>query len=85
MAAAAASLVAPGAIYTWAVAAQAAFYGAAALGWALERRGGPVACRPVSLAYTFLTLHAAAVVGLWFWLRGIDARQVWRGAPRNEA
>jgi cellulose synthase/poly-beta-1,6-N-acetylglucosamine synthase-like glycosyltransferase len=83
LAAAAASLIAPGAVYTLAVVAQAAFYGAAGVGWALERRGTTVAWRLPSLAWTFVVLNAAAVVGLGFWLGGIDARQMWRGAPRQ--
>jgi cellulose synthase/poly-beta-1,6-N-acetylglucosamine synthase-like glycosyltransferase len=72
------SVAAPGVFYTWAVAGQATFYGAAGVGWALERRGGRIPWRPLSLAYTFVTLNAAAAAGLWLWLRGAQAGRIWQ-------
>ena len=74
----ASSLLAMGWIYRWAAWGQIFFYGLAALGWLIERLGRPVPLRLVRLAYTFVTLNAAAAGGLWCWLCGRRTRHIWR-------
>ena len=71
------SLLAPGSIYSIAAVLQTGFYGMAALGWYGERLGRPMRWRLVNLAYTFVTLNAAAAGGMWLWLQGCDTRQIW--------
>ena len=75
---AAGSLAAPGWFYTLAAVAQAAFYGLALTGWRSERKGRPIGSRLAAVAWTFTALNAAAVAGLWTWLRGADSHSVWR-------
>lgn len=53
-----------------ALAAQAGFYGLAAVGWLLHRLG--VRFRPAFLAYYVLAIHAAGIAGLFRLLAGSD-------------
>lgn len=75
---AAGSLAARGWFYGFAALAQAAFYGLALGGWMAERRGRAIGSRLAAVAWTFTALNAAAVAGLWAWLRGTDSQSVWQ-------
>jgi hypothetical protein len=59
---------------------QAGFYALALAGWLGERRGRPIRLRAVGLAYTFVTLNAAAAYGLWRWLGARHGQGIWRKA-----
>ncbi|OPZ09581.1 MAG: Poly-beta-1,6-N-acetyl-D-glucosamine synthase [candidate division BRC1 bacterium ADurb.BinA292] len=74
------ALFAPGGFYGALAVLQGVFYGLGLAGIAAERRGRPVRSRVVRLAATFIVLHAAAVGGLWVWLRGGSAAGLWRKA-----
>jgi cellulose synthase/poly-beta-1,6-N-acetylglucosamine synthase-like glycosyltransferase len=76
----AASIFAAGSLYTAATIVQAIFYGMALAGWSLERAGRPIRWRPVSLAYTFVTLNLAAALAHWPACRRRWTRRLWRKA-----
>jgi biofilm PGA synthesis N-glycosyltransferase PgaC len=79
------SMLAPGHGYLLAVVAQSLFYGLALLGWMLERHGRSITFRLVSLAYTFISLNISAICGLWFWISGKGADQVWKKTGHPQA
>jgi len=64
----AASTLADGEFYGWALAAQAAFYGCGAIGFALRDRG--VARRLIHLPFYFLMGNLAYLMGMWRFLSG---------------
>ncbi len=80
------SIAAGGWFYLATAVGQVVFYGLVALGWAKEWVGGAIRGHLVRLAYTFIVLNLAAVGGLWCWLRGCKATQLWKGAyPETSA
>ncbi|MEO1165234.1 MAG: hypothetical protein AAFV98_15720, partial [Chloroflexota bacterium] len=54
---------------------QVGFYGAALVGWILERQGKKV--RLLSVIYFFVSSNVAALFGLWRWLSGTQS-VTWR-------
>lgn len=62
------ALDADAALYHWALAAQLAFYAAAAGGWALRHsRWGRL--KPLLVPYYFVLVNGAAIVGVWNFVR----------------
>jgi cellulose synthase/poly-beta-1,6-N-acetylglucosamine synthase-like glycosyltransferase len=67
-------------LYAWALAGQAAFYGAALLGFALRRAG--VALRPLSFPLYFVLGNLATATGWWKVLTGRQLTR-WETADRS--
>jgi hypothetical protein len=67
-------------VYAGALAAQLAFYAAAAAGALTRRRRGPLA-RALAVPYAFCLLNLTTVAGVWHFVTGRQSVQ-WRKAAR---